>query len=157
MSRKTYGCPKRIKFTSATWGTGSSGMVNWWSGVSITTSWLPKPGSWHRLKTVPSPEACNFNPFVSMDTAGYLLTITLTLQSGASASSLSRRANVSCPFSISKPWQKLQGPGLPSRKLLNFLNSEGRFPLLSEMITHLCSSRSLLSSAIAIFVSPNVF
>ena len=132
--------------TWATWETGKSVRPRSWSGVSMTTSWLPNPGNRHSPNTVPSPLASP--QCTSADTAGYLFSMTLTFQSAASSSLPSLSAYRSWPVSFSLPGQKLQGPGLwesPS----SLLKSEGRLPLLSEMITHLWTNGSRLSSAMA--------
>lgn len=129
------------------WGTAKSARPRSWLGVSMTTSWLPNPGNRH------SPSTGSSSPFgspqcASAETAGNMLTTTLNCQSPAPSSLPSLTAYTSRPVSLSKPGQNAQGPGLwgsPS----TVLKSEGRLPLLSEMITHLWNSGSLLNSAMA--------
>ncbi len=137
-----------VWLTSQIWETGRSTKGVSWLGVSMTTSWEPKAGRRHSPNTVPSPTAEPQGK--SWDTAGNLLTMTRTRQSEAFGSPPSLTAKVSGPVPSSNPGQNAQGPCLTSSSLLLgvLLKSDGLLPLLSEMITHLCTSGSLLSSAI---------
>ncbi len=112
-----------------------------WSVDSIITSWAPMP---FILSYTPSPSLLS-SP--SIRRAGYLFGTTLSVQPdifGFEPSGL--YASISCGVLSSFPGQNGQKPSFVGGWWT--INSEGLLPRSVEMITHLPSMGSFLSSGI---------